>query len=86
MKEDWLADMEAKAARLAELRRQERPRVIELTGSGGAAPGEILELLDAMRWLDRVGFHGWRICHHLGAKEPSGELPADDTSEHLPDD
>jgi hypothetical protein len=24
-----------------------------------------------MRWLDRLGYHTWRICHYLGSDGPA---------------
>ncbi len=75
---DWLAQVERLAAELAELRRQERPEVLRETAGGRGDPAHALELLDAMRWLDRVGYHTWRICNYLGGdgkpeREPSPE-------------
>jgi phosphate:Na+ symporter len=69
----WLDDVTAEAARLAELRRDERPRVLNATSDGSYAPTEALEVLDAMRWLDRVGYHTWRTCHYLDARLPAAK-------------
>jgi len=66
---DWVALIEKKSANLAELRRKERPAVLEQTASGGWGTHLALEVLDAMRWLDRVGYHAWRICYYLGEHE-----------------
>jgi phosphate:Na+ symporter len=63
---DWLGQVADKAARLAELRRQERPMVLQEIAAGQWAPGVALEVLDAMRWFDRVCYHAWRLCHYLG--------------------
>ncbi len=63
----WLAKVAASAAHLADLRRQERPKVLNATSGGTYAPVEALEVLDAMRWLDRVGYHTWRLSHYLDA-------------------
>ncbi len=67
---DWLARTERQAAELAAYRRNERPVILESTAGGAAAPAQALERLDAIRWLDRIGYHAWRICHHLGREEP----------------
>ncbi len=69
----WLDDVTTEAARLAELRRDERPRVLNATSDGSYAPAEALEVLDAMRWLDRVGYHTWRSCHYLDARPPAAK-------------
>ncbi|WP_198146003.1 Na/Pi cotransporter family protein [Desulfonatronovibrio magnus] len=66
---DWTAKVEQKAGELAELRRQERPLVIGQTAGGTWEPSLALEFLDAMRWLDRVCYHIWRICHYLGSDQ-----------------
>jgi phosphate:Na+ symporter len=71
---DWLAGVERQALELAELRRQERRMVLNQTAGGDWGPGHALELLDAMRWLDRVAYHSWRIGNYLGGEgkpEPS---------------
>ena len=54
-----------------ELRRNERPMILQQTVGGASAPARALDLLDAMRWLDRLGSHASRICHHLGSEAPS---------------
>jgi len=73
--DDWRARVEQHAFELAELRRAKRPEILEQTAGGAAPPAEALDLLDAMRWLDRLAYHTWRICHYL-APEPAPALPA----------
>ncbi|HMP71667.1 MAG TPA: Na/Pi cotransporter family protein [Kiritimatiellia bacterium] len=70
---DWVGGMEHLAMSLADLRRKQRPLLLQKTALGTANPEEALEVLDAMRWLDRVCYHGWRICHHLAGR--SGAPP-----------
>ena len=65
----WLGSLETQAAELAELRRRERRTVLNRTATGASAPSETLEVLDAIRVLDRMGYHAWRICHHLAGPE-----------------
>lgn len=72
--DDWLARLEQSAADLAQLRRLERPKILQQTAGGASAPSRALDLLDAMRWLDRLGYHTWRICHYLGADDPLADL------------
>lgn len=74
---DWLAQMERAAAVLAEQRRQERPVVLRQTADGQGDPNHALETLDAMRWLDRVGYHTWRVCNYLGGDGKPESAPAD---------
>jgi phosphate:Na+ symporter len=72
---DWLAQMERAAVALAEQRRQARPIVLKETADGQGGPAQALEILDAMRWLDRGGYHTWRICNYLGgAGKPESAL------------
>lgn len=63
--EHWEGELEASAQALAALRREERVEVLRQAAEGvGDAVGG-LQRLDAMRWLDRVGYHAWRIAHYL---------------------
>ncbi len=66
---DWSESLVQKSMELAELRRRERPDVFRQTASGSWDPTRALAVLDAMRWLDRVGYHTWRICNYLGARD-----------------
>lgn len=65
---DWLAKVEQMAADLVELRRDGRPEILRQTAAGASEPARALELLDAMRWLDRLGYHTWRICRYLAGE------------------
>jgi phosphate:Na+ symporter len=75
---DWLARVELKAAELAEFRRKEREAILESTAGAATPPARALELLDAIRWLDRIGYHTWRLCHYLGREDASDSAPAAD--------
>jgi phosphate:Na+ symporter len=75
--DDWLARLEQAAADLAQLRRLERPKILQQTAGGTSAPSRALDLLDAMRWLDRLGYHTWRICHYLGGEDRPVQSNAD---------
>jgi phosphate:Na+ symporter len=74
---DWLRQVELQASALGDLRRNERPAILQQAGGGD--PAQTLELLDAIRWLDRLGYHTWRICHYLGNGGPL-ELSLTDTN------
>ncbi|MFO7569982.1 MAG: Na/Pi symporter [Smithellaceae bacterium] len=70
---DWLAGVEEKSLTLSELHRRSRPAVLKKTAIDGA-PMVALQTLDAIRWMDRVGYHVWRIANYLagdGSAEPS---------------
>ncbi|MFN3408611.1 MAG: Na/Pi cotransporter family protein [Limisphaerales bacterium] len=73
----WLARLEAAAAALEERRREERSAALEATARGTAEPAETLAWLDALRWLERVGHHTWRIARYLS---PNGESPGGPTA------
>jgi phosphate:Na+ symporter len=60
-----LETVRAKAAAISERRRQQRALMLHETAQGRWPPNMALDLLDAMRWLDAVAYHVWRICHHL---------------------
>jgi uncharacterized membrane protein YhiD involved in acid resistance len=66
----WLAVMEEKSNALAARYSEDRPEVLRQTAQGGWEPALALNLLDAMRWLERIGYHTWRICHYLGTGKP----------------
>jgi phosphate:Na+ symporter len=58
---------------IAERRRAQRPQIMALTAAGRVDPHSGLEILDAMRWIDRVLYHAWRAAHHLaggGGEDP----------------
>ncbi len=79
--DNWLSQLEQAAADLVELRRKERPVILQQTAGGASAPARALDRLDAMRWLDLLGYHTWRICHYLGS-EDSEKLPPTAFSNH----
>lgn len=56
-------------------RKARRAEILERAAAGGMAPGEALERLEALRWVDRVLYHVWRAAHHLagGGEAPPGE-------------
>lgn len=64
---------------LAEHRRARRLEVLASAARGEASPGEALQRLEALRWLDRVVYHGWRASHHLAA--PAGPEENDGVAE-----
>jgi phosphate:Na+ symporter len=79
--EHWLAstespplppppEIESLSKDLAELRRRQRIIMLQQTAEGRSGPGDALVALDSMRWLDRIGYHLWRITHHLQTPPP----------------
>ncbi len=63
---NWRELVQKSSMGLADMRRMERPLIIEATAGTDSSPEQALELLDTMRWLDRIGYHVWRICNYLG--------------------
>jgi phosphate:Na+ symporter len=63
--EDWAQLVGHKSEELAERRRKQRVEVLQQTAEGDWDPNLALNLLDTVRWLDRLGYHTWRICHYL---------------------
>ncbi len=76
---DWLPRLQVDADALALLRVQSRPQLLELATQGHRSPGDVLQALDAMRWLERIAHHLWRIAVHAEgepeALEPHEEGP-----------
>lgn len=59
------------AAEVAERRRHQRQALLADTAAGRLSPEGAQRELEAMRWVDRVLYHGWRAAHHLA--HPRGE-------------
>ena len=69
----WPVQVETMSLELSEIHRRARPVILKKT-AGEGAPMLALQTLDAIRWLDRVGYHTWRISNYLGgdgAAEPT---------------
>lgn len=60
------------------LRREARRHVMEQTATGQRDPGEALQVLDGMLWLERAAHHVWRICRYL--QEDEAAQANDDTA------
>ncbi len=70
---EWVRRVEDGTRNLSDVRRKERPLVLEETASGQWDAKTALEVLDAMRWIDTIGYHVWRISNHLTGKDPKSE-------------
>jgi len=81
---EWLAGIERRAAELAALRRDERSAILLYASDAGRDLAEALEMLETMRWLDRLGYHTWRICLHLG--QHGRPAPANGRDSGMPPD
>lgn len=56
-------------SQIAALRQQARHDVMQQTATGQREPGQALQTLDSMLWLERTAHHVWRICHYLQTDE-----------------
>lgn len=71
-----IGEIRGMSQRMAETRRDHRPRIMAQTATGEIDPDTALAQLDAMRWLDRVAYHTWRATEHLSEETTEEELPA----------
>lgn len=62
---DWLDSISIQAQTLANLRRDNRLDILHETANGRRGPSDALDALDAVRWLERVTYHSWRLCYYL---------------------
>jgi phosphate:Na+ symporter len=62
---------------VASARRALRPNLLERAAAGELDAEVIERRLEALRWVDRIGYHAWRAQHHLAAadQELEAELP-----------
>lgn len=57
---------------LADLRRTERPRILQRTAAGQLDPSTAMRRLEAIRWIDRLAYHIWRTMNYL-QEQPAGD-------------
>ncbi|MFO7540074.1 MAG: Na/Pi symporter [Chloroflexota bacterium] len=73
---EWLNNQEGKGNKVtrhlkkaskaqAKLRRDQRAKLLEQTAAGLVQPDEAQRYLESMRWVDRIGYHSWRMLYHL---------------------
>jgi phosphate:Na+ symporter len=78
----WPDEVRHRSLELAESRRTDRPRLLQPATLAVWEPDQVLGPLDTIRWLDRLGYHAWRVTHHLSG----GEVRADGTNDPLSSD
>ncbi len=69
---DMPAEVEAFSRRMAEHRRARRPQILARTATGELTPDLALSRIDALQWIDTLGYHLWRTVHHLGRARSLG--------------
>lgn len=60
---------------VAQLRKEQRPVLLDRSARGELRPDDVLAQLDAMRWVDRVAYHAWRIVYHLTRADSAAKPP-----------
>jgi phosphate:Na+ symporter len=70
--EDMVRHLAEASAREAEERHRHRAWLLAETAAGLESPDETQRKLEAMRWVDRVGYHAWRALHHLTGAPSAG--------------
>ncbi|HAX41038.1 MAG TPA: Na/Pi symporter [Bryobacteraceae bacterium] len=73
----WLDAVRQKSEYLGEANRRERPKLLQKSAAGAWNDAVVLDALDALRWLNTVGYHVWRISHYLGGGTPETAEPAE---------
>lgn len=70
------AELEQAVRGLAQWRKTQRAALLEDTAAAGRSPAVTLELLDEIRSMDKVTYHGWRLVHYLGGEAERAGEPA----------
>ena len=63
--DDWRTTMESLATTVTARHHEARVAILRQTADGGRGPLEAMSALDALRWMERVAHHVWRIGHYL---------------------
>ncbi len=72
----WIEGPAMAARDLKQRQAEGRHTVLRQTAEGLAGPEDALHTLDALRWLERVAHHTWRIGHYLSI-EADAPVPID---------
>ncbi len=70
--------LESHSGSIAELRRSQRPKIIEDAATGQVDSERALQELEAVRWIDRLAYHSWRAALHL-QENPSEDQQSSET-------
>jgi phosphate:Na+ symporter len=68
-------ELAATSTALRPARDDQRRELLELTARGVIKPAEAAELLERMRWIDRLAYHLWRAAHHLAQPTTAAGAP-----------
>ncbi len=75
--------LRAASTAIAGLRREQRPKLLVAAADGAIDPQRAAVVLEAVRWLDRLGYHTWRAAHHLLEPELTAPVAAPRTPEEV---
>lgn len=67
----WLQVLAQQNEALSQFRQQARTQIMAETANGYRDSAQALHILDSMRWLERIVYHVWRICHYLYTENPA---------------
>lgn len=73
----WVVELSEASQELAQMRKKFREDALARTAAGQAESSQALDSLDAIRWLDRVGYHTWRLSAHLTPGDSSKDTDRD---------
>jgi len=60
------ATAEALSKELAKFRKEYRRTILDATARNETDPSEAWKQIEAIKLLDRMGYHAWRVMHYLG--------------------
>lgn len=79
---DWPDSISREATALTGLSRQTRHEFLQGPDTTGSA-SQVLRATDTFRWLDRAGYHIWRICHYL-SRDQRTDKATPETPQDIP--
>ena len=65
------AVLEVESKGIAASRKQHRPGVLESAAHGGVSPARAGDILETVRWIDRLAYHLWRAAYYLFLADPT---------------
>lgn len=72
-----LMSVEHEARTFSDRRRSHRAELLRRTAAGELEPEVATRILEAVRWIDRLAYHAWRVTHHLDDHAEATRLGAD---------
>lgn len=69
--DEWLNTLADHNTLIGTLRQRARTQIMAETANGYRDSAQALQILDSMRWLERIAYHVWRICYYLSTENPA---------------